>query len=147
MGKLVSIGCRSIVTAAGGATLEILGLGTYKPRIRRIEFAQVTAVAGTYGLGFAAAAGVTPTSPATLLEERATTYDPKTRIALAWVTPPTVPAAFFRRATCAAAVGAAVVWDFGSEGLQMDDVVATSSLVLWVIATAPVLDINIVVDE
>lgn len=144
MGKLISLGVRSVVVAAGAATVEIYGDGTFKPRVRRVQFSQVTAVAGSYGFGLSAAKGVTPTA-LTPLNERAWTYAPKTRLAVAWGTPPTVPASFYRRATAAAVIGDGADWDFGPEGLQIDD--AATSLVLWVIATAPVLDVNIIVEE
>lgn len=145
MGKLISLGVRSVVTSAGAATVEIYGDGTFKPRIRRIQFSQVTAVAGSYGLGLSAAKGVTPTA-LTPLVERAWTYAPKTRLAVAWGgTVPTVPTSFYRRATAAAVIGDGADWDFGPEGLQIDD--AATSIVLWVIATAPVLDVNVIVEE
>ncbi len=145
MGKLISLGVRSVVVAAGAATVEIYGDGTFKPRVRRITGYQVTAVAGSYGVGLSGAKGVTPTA-ITPLVERAWTYAPKTRLAVAWGgTVPTVPTAFYRRATAAAAIGLAFDFDFGPEGLQIDD--AATSLVLWVVATAPVLDVNIIVEE
>lgn len=146
MSSIISVGVRSVVTTTGAATVEIYGDGTYKPRIRKIEFSQVTAVAGTYGLGLSAVKGITPTA-IPLFHERSWSSLPaiKTRVAVAWGTPPTVPAAFYRRATCAAVIGDGALWDFGEAGLQLDD--AATSLVLWVIATAPVLDVNIVIEE
>lgn len=140
---IYSLSQRTIVTAAGGATWEVRTTATDVPRVMEIGFSQVTAVAATMGLGRPAAIGLTPTSPQTFLAE-----DPSDPVAtvtccVAWATPPTVPANFFRRITCVAGIGAGVIWTF-PRGLK---IAASNSIVLWVIATAPVLDAWAVIDE
>ena len=141
---IYSLAQRTIVTAAGGATWEVIAASTNKPKIMEIGLSQVTGVAGTYGLGRPAATGVTPTSPQAVLDE-ADGGGPTglTTAAVAWGTAPTVPANFFRRITCSATIGAGVIWTF-PRGLTLP---ISKSIVIWVIATAPVCDAWAVVDE
>jgi hypothetical protein len=133
---IYSMSQRTIVTSAAAATWEIRTVATLRSQILEVGFSQVTAVAGTYGLGRPQAIGVTPTSPQTFISEDAGEPAGNTNACVAWGTPPTVPLNFFRRVTCPATIGAGVIWTF-PRGL----IIATSSsLILWVLATAPVLD-------
>jgi hypothetical protein len=102
------------------------------------------ATASVFGLGRPAAIGVTPTSPQTFLDEQdGNGGTGATTAAVAWGTPPTVPTNFFRRVSLPATIGAGVIWTF-PRGLR---IVLSSSIVLWVIATASVVDVYAAVDE
>lgn len=140
---IYSIAQRTIVTAAGGANWEIRTTAAKRARVLEIGLSQVTAVAGTYGLGRPAAIGITPTSPQTILAEDPGEPAGTVTVCVAWATPPTVPANFFRRITCPATIGAGVIWTF-PRGLIIP---ISFSIVIWVIATAPVCDAWVVLDE
>jgi hypothetical protein len=141
---IYSLAQRTIATASASANWEVISTATNKPKVMEIGLSQNTAVAGTYGLGRPAATGVTPTSPQTVLDE-GDGGGPAglTTAAVAWGTPPTVPTNFFRRITCPATIGAGVIWTF-PRGLTLP---VSKSIVIWVIATAPVCDAWAVVDE
>ena len=142
--SIYSLSQRTIVVGAGGATWEIRTAATDLPRVLELGFSQVTAVAATMGIGRPQAIGVNPTTPVTFLAEDA--GDPASTVTacVAWTTTaPTVPLNFFRRITCVAAIGAGVIWTF-PRGLKIQ---ISNSIVLWVIATAPVLDAWAVVDQ
>lgn len=135
---------RTIATAAGSACWEIRSASTSKPRILEIGISQVTAVAGVFGLGRPQALGVTPTSPQTVLDESDGAGPVGlTTAAVAWGTGPTVPVNFLRRVACPATIGAGMIWTF-PRGLALP---VSGSIVLWVIATAPVCDVWAVIDE
>lgn len=140
---IYSLANRTTATVAASASLEIRTTSTDRPRIMEIGISQNTAVAGVYGIGRPQAIGVTPTTPVTVLAED--TGDPAGTVttALAWGTGPTVPLNFFRRVTCPATIGAGVIWTF-PRGLIIP---VSSSIVVWIIATAPVCDIWVVIDE
>ncbi len=145
---LLALGQRTIVTAAAGATWEIRAGAANKPKVLQMEFSQVTAVAATMGIGRPALIGVTPTTPQTYVDESdGNGAVGVTTSAVAWGTGPTVPANFNRRYTMAATVGVGQCVVFPG-GLGIPVLSGTvGSLVLWVIATAPVLDANAVVSE
>jgi hypothetical protein len=135
---------RTIVTAAGAASWEIRSPSSNKPRLLELGISQVTAVAGVYGLGRPQAIGVTPTSPVTVLDESdGNAPVGLTTACVAWGTPPTVPLAFLRRVACPATIGAGVIWTF-PRGIALP---ISFSIVVWVIATAPVCDVWAVIDE
>jgi hypothetical protein len=133
---IYSMSQRTIVTSAAAATWEIRTVATLRSQILEIGFSQVTGVAATIGLGRPQAIGVTPTTPQTFIAEDFAEPTGNTNACVAWGTPPTVPTNFFRRVTCPATIGAGVIWTF-PRGLIIQ---VSNSLVLWVIATAPVLD-------
>ena len=133
---IYSMSQRTISTSSAAATWEIRTVATLRSQILEVGFSQVTAVAGTYGLGRPQAIGVTPTTPQTFIAEDFAEPAGNTNACVAWGTPPTVPLNFFRRVTCPATIGAGVIWTF-PRGLIIQ---VSNSLVLWVLATAPVLD-------
>jgi len=134
---IYSLSQRTIVTSAAAATWEIRTVATIRSQILEIGFSQVTAVAATIGLGRPSSLGLSPTTPQTFLAEDAGEPVGNTNACVAWAsTVPGVPANFFRRVTCPATIGAGVIWTF-PRGLF---IAVSASLVLWVIATAPVLD-------
>ena len=135
---------RTTATAAASAAWEVRSASTNKPKIMELGISQVTAVAGTYGIGRPAAIGVTPTSPVTFLDEGdGNGAAGLSTCAVAWTTGPTVPTNFFRRVTCPATIGAGVIWTFPL-GLGLP---ISSSVVVWIIATAPVCDVYAVLSE
>lgn len=140
---IYSLANRTTATSPATPTLEVRTAATDRPRVMELGISQVTAVAGGYGLGRPGAIGVTPTSPVTVLPEDPGDSAGTVTTALAWGTGPTLPVNFFRRVTCPATIGAGIVWIF-PRGLV---IAASNSIVVWIIATAPVCDIWVVVDE
>jgi hypothetical protein len=85
-----------------------------------------------------------PTAPQTFLDE-ADGNGPagQTTAAVAWGTGPTVPTNFNRRFSCAAAGGVGTILTF-PRGFTIS---ASGSIIVWILATAPVCDVYAVVDE
>ena len=140
---IYSIAQRTSATAAASASWEIRTTATDRAMILEVGLSQVTAVAGVYGLGRPAAIGVTPTSPQTVLAEEPASPVGTVTVCVAWGTGPTVPANFFRRVACPATIGAGIIWTF-PRGLIVP---LSFSVVIWIIATAPVCDVWAVLDE
>jgi hypothetical protein len=141
---IYSLSQRTIVTSAAAANWEIRTVATLRSQILEIGFSQVTAVAACIGVGRPSSIGLSPTSPQTFIAEDAAEPAGNTNACVAWAsTVPGVPANFFRRVTCPATIGAGVIWTF-PRGLI---IAVSTSLVLWVLATAPVLDVWAVENE
>lgn len=145
---IYSLAQRTTATAAASANWEVRAAATNAPLVMELSFFQVTAVAGVFGIGRPAAIGVTPTTPVQVLAEgvppgAAGLPTGLSQAALAWGTGPTVPTAFNRRIACAATIGVGGIFVF-PRGFMIP---ASGSIVLWIIATAPVCDVNVVVDE
>ena len=142
--SLYGLSQRTTSTTAATAAWEIRSASTNKPRLMEVGFSEVTAVAGTYGWGRPAAIGITPTSPQNFVAENdASAPTSLSTAAVAWGTGPTVPSNFNRRITSQALTGVGVIWTF-PRGM---DIATSNSVVLWIIATAPVLDVWGVIDE
>jgi hypothetical protein len=118
-----------------GAVIEFIGSSTQRSQLVEIGFTPTTGTICSIGLGYPAAAGITPTTPVTVLAESDNSSITLTT-ALAWGTPPTLPTYFYRRATIPAGGSEAIVWTF-SKGLLL---APSSSIVLWLFATGPALD-------
>jgi len=141
---LFALSQRTTATAAANASWEVRSPAGNKPKILVVELTQNTAVAGVYGVGMPAAIGITPTTPQTFLDEAdGNGAIGLTTAAVAWGTGPTVPANFKRRYSCAATIGVGFIYlPPGGAGLAV-----SSSLVVWIIATAPVCDVSATVSE
>lgn len=141
---IFSLAQRTSSGTAATAAQEVIAGTNNAYRLLEYGFTQNAGTAGVFGLGNPGAAGITPTSPVTgLAEDTGDTTAGATTSALAWGTGPTVPTNFFRRISCAATIGVGTIWTF-PRGLKR---LKTQTLVLWVIATAPVSDTWWVVDE
>jgi hypothetical protein len=141
---LYALAQRTTATAAASAAWEVRSTSTNKPKIMELGISQNAATAGAYGIGRPAAIGVTPTSPQTFIDEGdGNAPAAQTTAAVAWGTGPTVPANFNRRISCAATVGVGAIFTF-PRGLGIP---ISSSIVVWIIATAPVCDLYAVADE
>jgi hypothetical protein len=140
---IYSISQRTSATAAASASWEIRTTATDRAEVLELGLSQVTAVAGVYGLGRPAAIGITPTSPQTVLAEEPAGPAGTVTVCVAWGTGPTVPANFFRRVSCPATIGAGVIWTFPRALI----IAASSSIIIWIIATAPVCDVWVVLNE
>lgn len=128
----VALGINTTVTTTGAACIEIRTDANTRFKVKEIGISIGIATASLYAIGRPAARGVTPTSPIDFLP-----YDTGDvpvgaflTTSVAWATPPTVPAAFFRRFNLPAAIGAGVIWTF-------DDLIipVSGSLVVWNLAT------------
>jgi hypothetical protein len=140
---IYSIAQRTTSGTAATAAWEIRTTSTDRAQILELGISQVAATAGVFGFGRPGAIGVTPTSPQTILAEDPGEPAGTITVCVAWATGPTVPANFARRVSCPATVGAGVIWTF-PRGYQ---VAVSSSAVIWVIATAPVCDVWVVLNE
>lgn len=141
---IYSLAQRTTATAAASASWEVRSVATNKPKVMELGISQNTATAGVYGIGRPGAIGITPTSPQTFLDEQdGNGPTGNTTAAVAWGTGPTVPTNFFRRLSCPATVGAGCIFTF-PRGLALQ---VSNSVVVWIIATAPVCDVWAVVDE
>ena len=141
---IYSISQRTSSGTAATAAWEIISTSAQvRPAILELGLTQNAATAGVFGLGRPQAKGVTPTTPQTSLAEDYNEVVGNTTVAVAWGTGPTVPLNFFRRISCPATIGAGVIWTF-PRGLIIQ---SNFSIVLWVIATAPVVDVYAVTNE
>lgn len=141
---LYALSQRTTATSAASASWEVRSTSTNKPKIMELAISQNAATAGVYGLGRPGAIGVTPTSPQTFVDEGdGNAPAAQTTAAVAWGTGPTVPTNFNRRVSCANTVGVGVIWTF-PRGLGIP---ISGSIVVWIIATAPVCDVWAVADE
>ena len=135
----VSLAVRTTGAADATPAWEIrTGATPGRVKIVELGFFLATATASIIGLGRPVAIGVTPTDPVDFLQE-----DPNDVLAsgviqsaLAWATPPTIPAAFLRRIALPATIGTGVIWAF-SPGIVIP---VSSSIVLWNLSTNSTLD-------
>ena len=139
-----SIGRQTTSGTTGTAAFELVAPTVKSCRVVTIDLRLATAVTSSFGLGRPAAKGITPTSPVALLSvtggESSVVL---TKTALAWATPPTVPAQFYRRVDFPATVNSRAIWEFET-GLWVP---AGGTLVIWNLATNGVVDVNVVIDE
>lgn len=126
--------CWEIRTGSTPGRVKLLELGIFL----------AAATASTFGLGYPAAIGVTPTTPVDFLCE-----DPNNVLAsgvvqsaLAWGTGPTIPAAFLRRISLPATIGTGVIWTFPN-GIVIP---VSSSIILWNLSSMGVSDCYAVVE-
>lgn len=132
-------GFRTTLTT-DGSVAELIG-GTGSERVRLVELG-ITLAAQTLsvvGVGYAAAQGITPSSPVTLLCEG---DNPTTTVsdAVAWGTRPTQPAAsyYFRRATLPLAQSFPLVWRWApGSGILL---LPSTSLALFLIGAGALID-------
>lgn len=139
------LGIRTSNVTSANAAFELIGATALRGRLIEVGFTLATAVATVLGLGRPAAAGVTPTSPVTLLPEDVNDSTPVSKIALAWGTSPTSPTAFMRRFS-GSAIGQGAIWTF-PKGIVLGPSGATNSLVLFNITGGATLDAYVVVEE
>ena len=141
---IYSVSQRTSSGTAATAAWEIISTSAQvRPAILEFGLSQNAGTAGVYGIGRPQAKGVTPTTPVTSLAEDYNEVTGNTTVAVAWGTGPTVPLQFFRRLSCPATVGAGVIWTF-PRGLIIQ---SNFSIILWIIATAPVCDVYCVTNE
>jgi hypothetical protein len=142
--SLFALAQRTTATAAASASWEVRSTSGNKPKVMELGISQNAATAGAYGIGRPGAIGVTPTSPQTFVDEGdGNAPAALTTAAVAWGTGPTVPTNFNRRLSCAATIGVGAIFTF-PRGLGIP---ISGSIIVWIIATAPVCDVYAVVDE
>lgn len=146
---------RNIRSSATGSAAPIVELiaGANKPcKVVEIGISLVNATASAFALGRPAAMGITPTTPVALLDvANGDAGACQSRLAVAWGTGPTIPAAFFRQSALPAAIGATVVWALYAPIVNNNPrgitVPAGGSLILWSLTTVSVADIYFVIQE
>lgn len=138
-------GVRSSNVTNAQAILEIIA-GIKGCRIRNLNFTLATAVTGVFGLGRPAAAGITPTTPITLLPVDGVGDRSLTSIALAWGTSPTAPTVFYARTTVTGTIG-----EFRDllNAIQHGGIwiPPSASLTLHNITGGPTMDVTVEIDE
>lgn len=102
------------------------------------------ATASVFGLGQPAAIGVTPTTPVDFLTEHSSDVlaSGVVQSALAWATPPTVPANFDERISIGGAVGNGGIFTF-PQGIVIP---VSSAMVLWNITANGAVDVVAVLE-
>jgi hypothetical protein len=123
-------------SGVANAVAELIGGAGSRSRLIELGLTINAQTLTPVGIGYAAAIGQTPTSPVTLLSEADNSTIAVTS-ALAWVTPPTVPTYFYRRATLGLGSDE-IVWKWDSPGGLL--LLPATSLVVWLFATGSVLD-------
>ena len=131
-----SQGFRLSATSAGTPLLELIGGAGSRARLVEFGLTPITQVVGSVGLGFAAAIGITPTTPVTFLSEQDNSTLAVTS-AMAWGTAPTLPTYFYRRASVPLTQDE-IVWTWPAGGGLV--LLPATSLVLWNFATGPGFD-------
>jgi hypothetical protein len=137
---------RTSATGAGVAAVELIA-GIRPVKVREIGIILVNATASVFGLGRPAAKGITPTTPVSLLD--LANGDPNanaSKLAVAWGTGPTIPAAFFRQCSLAAVAGATLnpPWQFAKNSFVIP---VGGTIILWTVTTVSIADIYFTVDE
>lgn len=140
---IYSLANRTAVGTIAVAPIELRTSATKRVKVLEIHVVMAAATASIFGVGRPAAIGVTPTGPINLLAEEPSDPTATSTTAMAWSTPPTVPANFFRRVNLPATIGAGQILTF-PRGLIIP---VSSSLVLWNITATGVADVTFVVDE
>lgn len=128
---------------SGAAALEIIAGATKGFWLRQIDITLAAATASVYQIGRPTAKGITPTTPVLLMPEESA--DPTTcqvATALAWATPPTIPAQFYQSVALPAAIGAQAVFNFDRLWVP-----PLASIVLWNGAANGAIYVNITLDE
>ena len=142
---ILSLGVRTSNTTITEAAWEIItGATPGRAKILELGVFAAAATVVNLGLGFPAAAGVTPTSPVDFEPEDSDNVlaTGVVQSALAWGTSPTPPAKFFRRIALPATIGTGVIWTF-PKGLVIP---ISSSIVLWNVTANPVMDAYAVIE-
>jgi hypothetical protein len=143
---LYSLSRRISIFTLDAANTELRTASTDRARLLHLNFCASTGVATGYnfGLGRPAAIGVTPTTPVTFLADDPADPAATTTLTTAgWGTPPTVPAAFFRRFMCSDR-GLTTFFTF-PRGLAIS---VSSSLVLWnVFKASDLVEVSWTLDE
>lgn len=137
---------RTINVAAATAAWEVRSTSTNKPKIMELGFSHVTtpAVLPVFGIGRPAAVGTVPTIYQSFLDESDGNGTPSlTTGTVAWGVAPTVPTNFNRRVTTSLGTGGGIILTF-PRGFGIP---VSSSMVIWIISVAVLLDIYAVVDE
>lgn len=130
---------RTTITTTTSAVVELIATGNIV--VKEVGITLVAATASVFALGRPAAIGVTPTSPVFLLRPN-NAPALHSKLAVAWATPPTVPAAFFRQGGMPATVGAQMTWS------NLNITVPTGgSLILWTLSVVSLADVYFTVEE
>ena len=127
----------------GGTTLGKEASVNTHTKIMEITIGIVNATASIFGLGRPAARGVTPTTPADMLGENNIDGTSIVTTAVAWATGPTIPTAFFRRASLPATAGSSMIWTFPKGIIVPID----NSMVIWNLASNSVAEVSIAIEE
>lgn len=132
------------ITTITSPAMDFKASSTNQPRVLELGIMLGAGTASSYGIGRSAN---TPTQTGTTAVIPENPNDPagQTTGAVTWSTAPTVPAAFFRRGSLSANVGAGIIWTF-PRGLIL--AAAGPSLTVWnITANSANTNVWIVVDE
>lgn len=142
---IYSLSLNTTVSTTNAPCWGFLAQANENPSIYELHLDLNSPIASHYGFGRAAVAGVTPTSPVSVLPHgpgNSTTG--KSTCQKAWGTAPTIPAQFLRRKNVDGIIGAGVIWVFPG-GLG---VAPGAEMVVWNLATNTAsLDVTVVSEE
>ncbi len=143
MASRYELGIAGGVGTTGVAAAELRAGAADAIWVKEVGIFISAATASVFGLGKPAAIGVTPTTP---ILGQATNGGAAAvgATAIAWGTPPTVPAQFYRRIGLPAAIGNGIIWTFQGDGLLIP---ASSSIVIWNLGTNSVVTAYFVWEE
>lgn len=138
-----SLGVRTSNVTSGVTAVELFTGAGETAKILEFSITMAAATASIFGIGRPAAQGITPTTPVALLPEDPNNQVITVKTALAWATPPTIPAAFLKRFSLPAVIGANLTFRFPPKSLIL---LPSTSLVLWNLGTNGVSDVTITID-
>ncbi len=136
-----SISVRTTNVTVANACAEIISSATGTIRVTEIDIFMAGPAGATFGIGYPAAAGITPTTPVTLLLHDMDDQAAMGTVAVAWGTGPTVPANFLYRVGVPASTGSFISIQI-PEGIVLE---TGDTLVVWNITTSDVADITFIV--
>lgn len=144
---------RTSATGSGVAAWELIANPVKGCLLVELAISLVNATASTFALGRPAAAGITPTTPVLLLPENAgDPFSCGSKLAVAWGTGPTIPAAYLRQVSLPATVGAERIWRFsrstdGDRARSGIVVPAGGTIILWTLSTVSIADVVATIEE
>lgn len=144
---------RTSATLTGSAAVELIASPARPIRVIEVGIAIVNATASTFALGRPAAKGITPTSPVSLLPySNGDVINTSGKLAVAWGTDPTIPAAYFRQCSLPATAGSERIWKFDSMIFTQEQtggilIPASGSLILWTLSAVSIADVYFVTLE
>lgn len=138
-----SVATRTVNVNSASAALEIIANAVVSPRLIELCITSQLNSTNALGLGRPAAIGLNPVNLVTVQPENLNDPAGQTQLAVQWGTPPTVPAAFVRRATTVASVGAGIIWSF-PRGMI---ITVSKTLVLWLITGGSIVSVCVTVVE
>lgn len=143
MGNRYEISGTGAASTTATAQVELRFPSTESGYVREVGLFSNAALTANIGLGKAAAQGTGGTASLGISANGGIATSAG-GVYMAWTTAPTAPTQFFRRVGLPAAIGNGIIWSFLGDGLLCS---ASTSLVLWNIATSSIVSFYFVWEE